>query len=187
MWKQLKPALAVASIGLNVAVVGVWLAHAVGRSVESPMPAGSTDAVGEVWCPLHRELNVTPEQWAEIEPRLLAFRGSADEQWGRIDALRTEMIDLFAAPEPDREAIAAKQQEILAAKRAMQVLVTDHLLDVRARLDPEQQQRLFAMLRERTACARLGPMAGDRAEGGLGRALHGRGRIEERGATDGHR
>ncbi len=171
MWKRIKLLLAVLSVALNLAFVGVWLAYAMAsRTVSQDMrcePGGSDT----VWCPLHRELNVTAEQWRQIEPRLRRFRASADEICRQIGRLRKDVIDQLAAPDTDFEAVEATQEEILAKQREMQGLVIEQLTHEKAVLTPEQQQRLFDMLRGRSGCGRGGPMhvPGRGRQSGIGR------------------
>jgi Spy/CpxP family protein refolding chaperone len=173
MWKQAKPALVLLSIALNVAFAGVWLAYAAVSRVESQEKRCEPGDSASVWCPLHRELNVSAEQWKEIEPRLRAFRASADEICRQISELRRGIIDQLAAPNPDLDAIKAKQGEILAGQRKMQALVIEQLTNEKKVLTAEQQQRLFEMLRSRSACDRGGPMLvpGRGHEGGIGQTL----------------
>jgi Spy/CpxP family protein refolding chaperone len=173
MWKQMKPLLVILSIALNLAFVGIWLAYATASRMESrerPCEPGDSETV---WCPLHRELNVTPEQWAKIEPRLREFRTSADAICRQMSQLRAEMIDLLAAPQPDLEAVKAKQEEIHVGQRRMQGLVVEQLMSEKKVLTTEQQQRLFDMLRRQSGCGRGGPMLvpGRGQEGGFGRPL----------------
>ncbi|NLS94952.1 MAG: periplasmic heavy metal sensor [Planctomycetaceae bacterium] len=173
MWKKSIPYLIVGSVALNVAFVAMWVAHA------APVHRGEGQAdlqAGQeaVWCPLHRELKVTEEQWAQIEPRLQEFQASVAEACQQADTIRADVIGLIAADEPDVDAIYARQDELLATKRQIQRLVVDHLLAEKEVLTPEQQQRLFTMLRDRTGCTMDPPMSGS-ARGGLGRTLQDRG------------
>ena len=173
MWKQTKPALVLLSIALNIAFAGVWLAYAAVSRVESQEKRVEPGDSASVWCPLHRQLNVSTDQWKEIEPRLRAFRASAEEICGQISQLRRGIIDQLATPNPDLDAIKAKQGEILAGQRKMQGLVIDQLMSEKKVLMAEQQQRLFDMLRSGTACDRGGPMLvpGRGHEGGIGQVL----------------
>jgi len=94
MWKKATFYLVLASLGLNLAFVGVWAAHA--------WPARPTDQPrSAVWCPLHRALEVTPRQWAKIEPRLREFQTTVGELCDRTGEMRSEVIELIAAEEPD--------------------------------------------------------------------------------------
>lgn len=155
MWKNATFYLILASLGLNLAFVGVWAAHAwAARAANQPQPEPA------VWCPLHRALEVTPQQWTEIEPRLRRFQATVGELCSRTDAIRSEVIDAIAADEPDLDAIRAKQEEVLATKRQIQQLVVEHLLAEKELLTPQQQRQLFTMLRERTNCTADPPLSG---------------------------
>ena len=147
-WKRFLIAL---SVGLNLAFVGLWAMHA--------MPGCSS--IGdheEVWCPLHRQLGATPEQWREIEPALLTFQARAREVCGEAGRLRLELIELLAAEMPDKEAIAKKQAEIHERQRSLQELVVEHLLQTRETLTAEQRKTLFDMLKRKAGCGGHGPM-----------------------------
>ena len=155
MWKKIVPLLIVLSVALNVAFISVWAVHTA-RAHWSPGGADDDD----VWCPLHRRLSVTDEQWRQIEPRLAAFRRDSRSRRREIGRLRGEMIDLIAADEPDRQAIASKQEEMRDEQRQMQQLVIEHLLAEKEVLTAEQEKELFDMLRRRSACAGPGRMMG---------------------------
>lgn len=169
MWKRTTSYLIVTSVALNVAFVGMWIARAF-PSQARPEEIGPRATQHTIWCPLHRELGATEKQWARIEPRLREFQAAVGELCQQTDAMRSDVIDLIAAEEPDTETIRAKQDEILATKRSIQGLVLDHLLAEKEVLTPEQQQQFFEMLRNRTGCTAGPPMAG-RPRGGLGRVL----------------
>ena len=170
MWRSRKRFLIVASVALNLAFVGVWLAHAISAAGVGGELAPSPP--GRIWCPLHEKLSLTDEQWEQIEPRLREFRQSAQSVCDTVSQLRLEMVELIAAPTPDLEAIAAKQEEIQAGQQKMQGLVIGHLLAEKEILTPEQEERLFTMIREQSGCDRRGPMMmSGRRHGGVGRML----------------
>ena len=158
MWCSSRRFLIVASVALNLAFVGVWLAHAISAGVGGELAPSPPATPGRIWCPLHEKLNLTDEQWEQIEPRLKEFRQSAQSVCQNVSQLRLEMVELIAAPTPDLEAIAAKQEEIQAGQRKMQGLVIGHLLAEKEILTPEQEERLFTMIREQSGCDRGGPM-----------------------------
>ncbi len=170
MWKKAKPLLILLSVGINVAFVAAWVAHALPSRTGGPR--GDRGGAG-VWCPLHRQLGTSERQWQEIEPRLKQFQERSQELCGQINQLRSEMIDLVATAEPDRAAIEAKQKEILAGQGKMQAMVIEHLLAERQSLTPEQQKQLFEMIRRRAGCAGHGPLMGPgQGDGcGMGNAL----------------
>ncbi len=155
MWKRIAPLLIVLSVALNAAFIGVWAVHAARAHwlVDEPH-------AGEAWCPLHRRLNVTDEQWRQIEPRIAEFRRRSQAICAEMNRLRAELIDLIAADDPDRQAIAAKQEQIRAGQRQMQELVVEHLLAEKDVLTPEQQTELFGLIRERSPCRGPGRMMG---------------------------
>ena len=169
MWKNTSRYLIVASVALNVAFVATWIAYATVSHAE-PKETGRQERSHAIWCPLHRELDVTEKQWAQIEPRLREFQAAAGELSQQTTGLRAQVIELIAAKEPDREAIRAKQDEILATKRRIQDLVAKHLLAEKQNLTPEQQTKLFEMLRNRTSSADGPPLSG-RTRSGLGSVL----------------
>jgi Spy/CpxP family protein refolding chaperone len=164
MWKKTRLYLIVASVALNVAFVATWIAHA---TVSETHPEGTDrqETTHVIWCPLHRELGVTGEQWAQIEPRLREFQAAVGELCRQTTGMREKVIELIAAKEPDREAIREKQNEILATKRRIQDLAAEHLLAEKQNLTPTQQTKLFEMLRNRTHCADGPPLSG-RTKGG---------------------
>ncbi len=164
MWKKVAPLLIVLSIALNSAFVGIWTVHAVRAHY-----ADSRLRHGKVWSPLHRQLNVTDEQWREIEPRLADFQKATGDVRADVNRLRLAFLDLIAEAEPDREALRAKQDEILVLQRRMQELVIEHLLSQKDVLTQAQQRELFDMMRRRSHCTGQGhgmmPLRGGRLEG----------------------
>jgi Spy/CpxP family protein refolding chaperone len=167
MWQTIRPYLISLSIALNLSFLAMWIAHAapvdtageVAGEGNSPRTAESS-----VWCPLHRELEVTEQQWREIEPSLRQFQASVGELSAHVDQMCSEVIDLLAAESPDLVAVRAKQDEILEAKRAMQDMVAAHLIAERQVLTAAQQQQLFQRLRDRTRCAAEGPPMSGRGQ-----------------------
>ncbi len=152
MWKKVAPLLILLSVAFNIACVGIWAVHAVRARC-----ADGGFRHGEVWCPLHRRLNVTDEQWRQIEPRLTDFQKAARDVREDVNRCRAELLDLIVAVESDREALRAKQDEILAGQRRMQELVIEHLLSQKNVLTPVQQRELFEMMRRRSGCIGQGP------------------------------
>ena len=158
MLKKIVPWLIVLSVGLNLTFVGIWVGRAVACRQAQHDSCGHAGKQGEITCPLHRKLGTNPEQWKKIEPRLAAFQRDSRTVCQEIGRKRAELIDLLAAPQVDRQAIAAKQEEVLAGQRRVQQLVIDQLLAERELLTPQQQKALFDLLRERGGCPAHGPM-----------------------------
>jgi Spy/CpxP family protein refolding chaperone len=152
--------LIVLSVALNIGFAGVWAT----QTVAGYWPAGEAcgHCSGAVWCPLHRKLAVTDEQWQRLEPRLAQFRQTSQAVCQETQRKRAELIDLVAAG-TDRALIAAKQEEILTGQRRMQGLVIEQLLAEKEVLTVEQQKELFDMIRRQSGC--MGPAL---MRGGLG-------------------
>ncbi len=146
MWKKVVPLLIVLSVAINIAFFSIWAVHA----VRAAHWGDGSLRQGEVWCLLHRRLNVTDEQWRQIEPRLVDFQTDARSVRESVTRYREELLDLIAAAEPDPEALHAKQEEILAGQRRMQELLIEHLLSQKDILTPVQQCELFDMMRRRS-------------------------------------
>jgi len=160
MWKNARLLLIVLSVAFNAAFVGVWASRAVGSRFICSGPDVSQAGQGGIWCPLHRKLGTTDAQWREIEPLLAEFRKSAQATCQDVGRKRIEMMDLIASPQPDPDAIRAKQEEIIAGQRRMQELVIAQLLSEKKILTQAQQNDLFKMIRNAAMCGGQGPMLG---------------------------
>jgi Spy/CpxP family protein refolding chaperone len=97
---------------------------------------------------LHQQLGLTPEQWREIEPRLAQFRKETAASFEHMNRQRNELLELLEAPEPDRERLSVKQQEIQATQRQCQERLLAHILVERQVLSPDQQRKYFELLRQ---------------------------------------
>ena len=136
----------VASLALNVAFVVSWAGYRLSEGLANDrgevLQSGEQD---EIWCPLHRSLNVSKEQWQQLEPRLLEFRKESQGICEQVNQKRGEMIDILSSADPDREVIGEKQKEILAAQQKMQQLVIEHLLFEKSVLNSQQQEKFFQL------------------------------------------
>jgi Spy/CpxP family protein refolding chaperone len=147
-----KPLLVILSVALNSAFVVTWLSHT--------LPGGKCPDHKEDDCPLFRKIGVTEDQVKQIGPRLKEFRERAGEQCHTISRLRRELIDLIAEPDPNRQAIVAKQKEILDGQQKMQELVVEQLLAGKSVLNADQQKAFFELLRTHCGCDGAGKALG---------------------------
>jgi len=185
MGKHIKILLITLSVAFNVAFVGVWLTRAMSPPTSPLRPYPGPQPDQPIWCPLHRELNVNVEQWRRIEPRLKDFRSRTETLTAEVQGLRLDVVDLLAHSPSDRGTVETKQEEILAAQRRMQQLVTEHLLEEKNVLTPDQQRQLFATIRDRLKGPQSGGpllVPGRAAEGGIAKIL----RDRWQGDTDRH-
>lgn len=160
MWKKTAIILIVLSIAMNLAFIGVWAVHAFGKWCGSGRRCGRYNENREIGCPVYRNLNVNEDQLKKLGPRIEEFRKASLAICEEVNARRAELIDLIAVPEPDMEAIKAKQEEILACQRKMQELVIKHLLSEKEILTPEQRKDFFRMFRQRSGCGGHSTMMG---------------------------
>ncbi len=152
------------SLALNAAFMAVWFAKT--RTARGAEPDGSS-----IGCPLHRDMGVTSEQWAVIEPRLKEFQRSLDEPIEKADRLRDEVLGTIAEEGVSPDTVYAKQRELLDAKHEIQRRVADFLLWEKTVLTREQRDRMFALLKTGAYARRHAPpLSGRRAECGLDRS-----------------
>jgi Spy/CpxP family protein refolding chaperone len=147
MWPKARTLILILSLSLNGAFLAVWLATAVPAWLQQSDRQTAVQSRGDIWSPLHRELEVTPEQWRAIEPVLMTFQKEAQAQRSVITALRSQVIDLLSAPQASQAEIRVKQDEALSAMHRMQDLVISHFLAEKELLSPEQQDRMFEIAR----------------------------------------
>jgi Spy/CpxP family protein refolding chaperone len=159
VWRKARPIVLAVSVALNLAVLSAWGAQAIPAHLRLES-RGAGGAQPEIWCPLHRALGVSEEQWRQIEPGLLAFHQQAQESCLRLQQWRDECLKLVAAPEPDMAAIHELQQKVLDGQGRMQGLVLQQLLAEKKVLTPAQQEQLFSMIRKNMQCAGPGGMMG---------------------------
>ena len=156
------PTLIVLSVALNIAFIGSWSVQVVGDQLRS----GGHERLKEgVWCPLHRALQVSDEQWDALEPKLIALQQNLAQFCQEMEAHRREMIALIAASELDLDAIEVKKAEVRDHQATMQEMVVSHLLKEKAILTEEQEAKLFEMMLESSACAGPGRMFGFSGQG----------------------
>ena len=157
MSRTTRTLLIILSLALNLAFVVTWGMHHLTVARRHHAAIGSTSGP-EFSCPFHERLQATPAQRQEIERRIEAFRKSSVPLCMEVNKHRLELINLLAAPEPDRAAIQAKQKQIMDGQNQMQERVIANLLEMKTALTPEQQKTLFDTIRERSGCAGHGPM-----------------------------
>lgn len=138
-----KTLLVLLSVTLNVAFVAGWGWRAIRPAPESSAGSPCASALS-----LHQHLDLTPEQRRELEPRLEQFRKETAATFTQLNRERNELLELLAAPEPNRELIRAKQQEIQADQRQCQERLIAHILAEKQALSPDQQRKYFDLLRQ---------------------------------------
>jgi Spy/CpxP family protein refolding chaperone len=154
MRKKVLLLLIVFSAALNVGFLATWAVRALPTFFSGPRAsdAGSSSCT-PMLCPLHEKLGVDNKQWEEIKPYYTEFCEERDQINRELADSQKELINLIAQPNPDQCAIRIKQEEIITGQRKIQRLVINQLLREKETLTPEQQERLFELIRQRCGCS----------------------------------
>jgi Spy/CpxP family protein refolding chaperone len=88
------------------------------------------------------ELNLSEDQQAQIQSKQEAFMEGIAPLRNEMLAKREELRQLWAKSDPDQSLISAKQEEIRSIQAQMQERATQHRLDCREVLTPEQREKI---------------------------------------------
>ncbi|MGA3085044.1 MAG: Spy/CpxP family protein refolding chaperone [Thermodesulfobacteriota bacterium] len=125
---------------IKVWMVGLALLAMAGLAVA----AGPGDSVGDkANCPFGIDrIKLTPEQKTKLGELREKFWKDTVSLRSDLRIKRLELRILWAAPNPDKEKILAKQKERNALRDKMQAKVTDLRLEIRKVLTPEQVDQI---------------------------------------------
>jgi Spy/CpxP family protein refolding chaperone len=87
------------------------------------------------------------ETQAKLEENFKRFHGRMEQLKSQMRTEREKLLDLLASPAPSQEEIQAQQQTIQAISAAMTQTITEHFLEQKKLLTPEQQKKFFDALR----------------------------------------
>jgi Spy/CpxP family protein refolding chaperone len=113
-----------------------------------PGGPGVADIMGQPGF-MHRELGLSDEQAAQWKSLREKFQTNLARLRPALQAKRVELVQLVAAPEPDRARIDAVAAEIQALQAELQKECIQHLLDEKKILNPEQQRKFLETIRAR--------------------------------------
>lgn len=102
-------------------------------------------ALGERRRELAKQLELTPEQRDKLEVIRDRQQRMGIEQRAKIHIARLDLRTLLRAEKPDRRALEAKVDEISRMQAQLGKARVGMLLDMRAVLTPEQQQKLRSL------------------------------------------
>ena len=142
MKDNIKKLMLIFSIVLNLAFVGGTAYHSLSSGSIASKPSPNRPF-------LYRELNLTKEQLARVEPARDQFHRRLSEIGGEIKARQIKLMDLLAGPVLNRESVENLETEIRALQQTMQDTVINHILDQTSVFTPEQRSRFFALMKER--------------------------------------
>jgi Spy/CpxP family protein refolding chaperone len=87
-------------------------------------------------------LDLTEDQKAEIQARQQAFAEEMSPLRDKLFSRRMELRELWSQATPDQARISTKQREIRDLQSRIQERATQHQLDCRELLTPEQKEKL---------------------------------------------
>ena len=150
MWRNVLTLLLIFSLALNLAFAGVWVYHRAyvqPRLMERLPPPSELPAMP--WA--EQALELRDPQRSRVRTEYAEFRKKMWEIRTRAEQNRVVLLDLLAAPKPDRKAIQECLSRIAADNQKLQELVVEHLLALKGMISPQQVQRLMNTLRSRSA------------------------------------
>ena len=95
---------------------------------------------------LFEELSLRSDQMKTMRETATKFRAIIDEKRQAVASKRKELITLMRQDNPDRNAIAAAVSKISGMQEEMQRMIAMHMLDMKAGLDKEQQNKFLDLI-----------------------------------------
>lgn len=148
MRKEIAIPVMALSIGMNVALVGIWI----GQAAMAERTGTENEGKISMRHPLHAREDLTDDQRAALEPRIIELRKRTGELNDRLARLKAKLLDLIASEDTDMKALAAVQEEIVSVQASLQEIVVEQLLAEKEILTPEQRKDLFDKIRNRCGC-----------------------------------
>jgi Spy/CpxP family protein refolding chaperone len=147
------------SLVLNVAFIGMWMAHAAPRHMMKHSQCGSSENCRQA-CALQKALSMSDSQWTLLKPRIESYRAAAARLRADIAGNRAALVEELEKTPIDSASLSACKGRIVACQKDLQDLVANHILDERNMLTPDQRRRYFEALRSNMSCAGMPGMAG---------------------------
>ena len=95
---------------------------------------------------LFEDMALAPQQVEAMKKRTIPFRAELDRRRDQITGKRKELLAFMRRDTPDLSAIRALIAEISAMQEEMQYLVAAHMLEVKAMMTKEEQQRFLDLI-----------------------------------------
>lgn len=95
---------------------------------------------------LFEELSLKPEQIKLFQQKAALFHSALTKERQEVDRLRTSLIALMRADNPDHKAIEATITHINKIQEDMQKTVVSHMLEFKAMLDKDQQKKFLDLI-----------------------------------------
>ncbi len=95
---------------------------------------------------LFEQLSLRPDQMKAMRETATKFRAIVDEKRQAVASKRKELITLMRQDNPDRNAIGTVLSNISGMQEEMQRMIAMHMLDMKAGLDKEQQNKFLDLI-----------------------------------------
>ena len=135
--------LLLVSVILNISFLGAAGYQYYKKSTYWTSPFGYKIQKGHF---LFEELSLRPDQMKAMRETATKFRAVIDEKRQAVASKRKELITMMRQDNPDRNAIAAVVSEISGMQEEMQRMIAMHMLDMKAGLDKEQQNKFLDLI-----------------------------------------
>jgi len=130
---------------INLAALGTFLFH----RLRSYARSGEDHRQAEGFEQIKQELSLSAEQIVKFQEFRKAFHAELDFLSAQQNDLRRQLIQELAAPKPDRKRLSEINESINRLQIKAQERVINHLLDVKAILGPEQQEKFLSIILQR--------------------------------------
>ena len=130
---------------INLAALGTFLSHRFRSCARSRVGHMQAEGFEQV----KRELSLSAEQMVKFQGHGKAFHAEIDSLSAQQNDLRRQLIQELAAPTPDRKRLSEINERINRLQFEAQERVINHLLDVKAILSPEQQEKFLSIILQR--------------------------------------
>lgn len=104
---------------------------------------------------LFEELSLQPGQIQRMRDKALPFRAEVDRKRQEIVARRNNLFRLMRADTTDNRAIKTALSEISTIQAEIEAMVTAHILEEKATLDKNQQQKFLDLLQKAMSQGRM--------------------------------
>jgi len=95
---------------------------------------------------IFEDLSLKPEQLSAMKNKAMRFHGEIDRRRLEIEGKRKELITLLRVDNADQRAVDAVIRDISSSQERMQKMVVVHMLEIKASLGKDQQQKLFDLI-----------------------------------------
>src|SRR4030042_4216950 len=130
---------------INLAALGTFLFHRFRGCARSRVDHRQAEGFEQV----KQELSLSAEQIVKFQEYRKAFDAELDSLSVEQNDLRRELIQELAATAPDRKRLSEINERINRLQIEAQERVIEHLLEVKAILDPGQQEKFLSIILQR--------------------------------------